>query len=89
MIRWALAVLVRAADLLWRHAAAEGNGEVEGRFSLDMVVGEGTRGGEVLPGVHEAEICLRARCPDREKSGEISDGEVLGYGHGDGWSGGQ
>jgi len=35
-------VLVRAADLLGRHAAAEGEGEVEGGFPLDVVVGEGT-----------------------------------------------
>jgi len=37
-----LAVLVGAADLLGRHAAAEWHGEVQGRFPVDVVVCERT-----------------------------------------------
>lgn len=36
-----LAVLIRAADFLWRHAAAKRNREVQSGVALDVVVGEG------------------------------------------------
>ena len=55
-LRNLLTLLMRAADLLGRHAAAHGHDEVECRFGLDAVGGEGRGGGgEVLAGVDEVE----------------------------------
>jgi hypothetical protein len=52
------AVLEGAADLAGGHAAAQGQGHVEGGVGGDGVGGEGEGGGgEVFAGVDEAEVC--------------------------------
>lgn len=57
-LRNLLTLLVRASDLLGRHAAAHGDDEVECRFGLYAVGGEGRGGGgEVFAGVDEVEGC--------------------------------
>ena len=77
-----LAVLVRAADFLWRHAAAKRNREVQSGVALDVVVGEGARWREMLPSVDEAEVGLRKSCSYREQGCEVFYGEILGDGQG-------
>lgn len=78
------AVLVRAADLLGRHAAAQAAGDVQRGLALDVLLGERARGREVAACVHEAEVGLGLRRPYREQRRQGADGEVFGDGHGDG-----
>lgn len=77
------AVLVGAADLLGGHAAEEREGQVQGRLVLDVIVGQGPRGREVLAGVDQAEVGLGSRGAEGEEGGEVLDREVLGDGDGE------
>ena len=79
------AVFVGAADLLGRHAAQDGVGQVQRRLPLDMVVGQRPGRREVLAGVDEAEVGLGARRPHGEEGREVPDGEVLMHGEGECW----
>lgn len=68
-----LAVLEGAADLLGRHAAAQGQGQVQSCVWPDGVIGEGGfRRREVLAGVDDAQIRRRvhvgAQGQERAKS---------------------
>jgi len=47
------AVFVCATNLLWGHSAAERHGEEEGRFAVDVALGEGTGRGQVLASVDQ------------------------------------
>lgn len=67
-----LAVLEGTADLLWRHAATQGQGEVQSRVWADGVVGQGCFwGGEMLAGVDYAQIRRRVHvCAEGEERAE-------------------
>lgn len=59
-----LAVLETTPDLLGWHTSAHGQGHVECAVGCDVVFREGCGGGgEVLAGVHEAQVGLWEVCP--------------------------
>lgn len=74
-LRALLAVLVRAADLLGRHAAPQRQRQVQRRVCGDVVVGEGGVGeAEVLAGVHEAEGGGGQGGAEGEEGSEVLEG---------------
>ena len=83
-----LALLVAAADLLRRHAAAQRQGHVQGGVGRDGVVGERRAGRrQVLPCVDEAQVRgLGQAGAQREERAQRGDGCVCRYREGDCWS---
>lgn len=85
-LRDLLTLLVRAADLLGRHAAAHRHDEVECGFGLDAVGGEGrVGGGQVFAGVDKVEGCCWEGGAEGEEGLDVREGDVDGDGERDDW----
>lgn len=80
-LRRVFTILIAAANLLWGHAAAQGQRHAERGVGRDGVVGErcGSRG-QVLACIHKAQVCwLRQVGAQGEKRTQCGDGSAGWY----------